>query len=95
MKNLSLLFIAFICFTVQSQDLTENEVSGTWTVVAIAESGTHPEGAAAMESAFFDLYPDHRFQLRMKHKNKPITHYEALYKNYMWRFDQSSQTIYL
>lgn len=95
MKIIFFLLIALLGFTVQSQSLTEKEISGTWIVVAIAESGTYPEEAKVMERAYFDLYPDHRFQLRMKSKNKTEKGYEAMYQNYTWRFDPSAQTVYL
>lgn len=93
MKNISLLLLALLGFTVQSQSLTEEEISGTWIVVAIAEPGAKPEAAKAMKKAYFDLYPDHRFQLRMKKKSE--NKHEAMYQNYSWRFDQATQTVYL
>ncbi len=96
MKNLIILF-AFILLaaTAQSQSLTEKEISGTWQVITITNAGNKPAQAEEMNAAYFDLYPDHSFQLRTQKNNGSSTEYEENFKNYKWSYNAATQTINL
>ncbi len=90
MKNLIFLFVlALFTSAVQSQSLTEKEITGTWQVVSIADEGNNPKEAKEMVFAYIDLYPDHTFQLRMKTAKGHIN----TFKNATWSFDEATQTI--
>lgn len=90
MKNLIFLFVlALFTSTVQSQSLTEKEITGTWQVMNIAEVGNNPKQAQEMNWAYIDLYPDHKFQLRKKTSKG----YKNTFNNATWSFDQATQTI--
>ena len=96
MKNLILLFVlALLTSTVQSQSLTEKEITGTWQVINVVNAGTHSKQADEMVAAYFDLYPDHNFQLRTKSQDKSSKGYENKYKNYTWIFNEATQIIEL
>jgi len=90
MKNLIFLFVlALFTSTVQSQSLTEKEITGTWQVVNAIEFGTKPKKAKELVAAYIDIYPDHNFQLRMKTSKG----YEDTFNNATWSFDEATQTI--
>ena len=48
----------------QGQTIPKEEVTGTWQVIGVVEEGTYPGQGEEMIGSFFDLYPDHNFQLR-------------------------------
>lgn len=96
MKNLTILFVfTLLSSTVQSQSITEKEITGTWQVVNIVDGGTHPNQAKEMIAAYFDFYPDGKFQLRMKRYDRPSQEYENTFNNYKWSFNVVTQTIEL
>lgn len=96
MRKLAILFILiFFTYAVQSQSLTEKEITGTWQVVNVLDEGTKPTSAPHMKAAYFDLYPDGSFQLRMKRFDRPTQEYENNIKNQIWSFNQATQTITL
>ncbi|MBK5213548.1 MAG: hypothetical protein JJE55_07810 [Flavobacteriaceae bacterium] len=96
MKNLIILFaFMLLASTAQSQSLTEKDLTGTWQVVAITDAGTNPAKADEMNAAYFDLYPDHSFQLRTQKNNGASTEYEENFKNYKWSYNAATQTINL
>lgn len=94
MKNLTLFFIlALFTCAVQSQSLTEKEITGTWQVVDVVEVGTKPKQAKEMIAAYIDILPDHTFQIRMR--NMASKKFENKFDDYKWSYNASSQTIEL
>tara|TARA_R110002050_G_scaffold197622_2_gene332477 strand:+ start:564 stop:1121 length:558 start_codon:yes stop_codon:yes gene_type:complete len=94
MKNLFvLLAFVFITAAAQSQSMSEKEISGTWQVTAIADAGSNPDKAAGLDGALFDLYPDHRFQLRLKRGSGTSVNYEETFQNATWSYNANTQTI--
>lgn len=90
MKNLILLFVlALVTSTVQSQSLTEKEITGTWQIMKAIEIGNKPKKAKELIAAYIDIYPDYNFQLRMKTSKG----YENTFNNATWSFDATTQTI--
>lgn len=94
MKNLTILLLS-ILFTsaVQSQSITKQEITGTWQVVKVVEAGTEPNQAEEMVAAYFDIHPDHNFQLRLKRNDRPSKGYDEIFRNSTWSYDESTQTI--
>ena len=83
MKNLTILFIlALLTSTVQSQSLAEKEITGTWQVINVVDAGNQPQQADDMLGAYFDIYPDHNFQLRTKKQDKSSKGFENKFENY-------------
>ncbi|WP_026450220.1 lipocalin family protein [Aequorivita capsosiphonis] len=96
MKKLAFLFLLmFLAYSVQSQSLTDKEITGTWQVVSIVDAGAQPKQAEDMIAAYFDIYPDHNFQLRLKRKSKASNEYDNTFKNSTWSFNEATQTIEL
>lgn len=94
MKNLLVLFVlTLLTSTVQSQSLTEKEITGTWQVVNVVDAGSQPKQAGEMLAAYFDIYPDHSFQLRTKKTKEASKGYQNKFNNNTWSFDDASQTI--
>ncbi|QAA82639.1 hypothetical protein EI546_13330 [Aequorivita sp. H23M31] len=94
MKNLTLfLILALFTCAVQSQTLTENEITGTWQVVDVVEVGTKPKQAKEMVASYIDILPDHSFQIRMR--NIASKKFENKFDGYKWNYNTSSQTIEL
>ena len=92
MKNLTVLFVlALLTSTVQSQSLTEKEITGTWQVINVVDAGSKPKQAKEMVAAYFDIYSDHTFQLRMKKEDKQGL--ENKFKNSSWSYNETTQTI--
>ncbi len=95
MKNLLVLFIlSFFASTASGQSLTEKDIMGTWQVVSIVEKGNQPSNAENMIAAYFDLQPDHSFQLRIKNKESQSKNDKSS-KNLSWSFDETTQIINL
>ncbi len=93
MKNLTIFFLfALLTSSVQSQSLTEKEITGTWQVISVVEPGNNAKQANDFLAAYIDIYPDHKFQLRMKTKSENSNKY---YNSSPWTFSQGSQTIEL
>lgn len=96
MKKLTILFIlALITSTVQSQSISEKEITGTWQVINIVDAGNDPIGADDLSAAYFDIYPDHSFQLRLKKKSKDSKEYNNTFTDYTWSYNEDTQTIKL
>lgn len=92
MKIILLLFsFMFIPTLVQSQTLTEPEITGTWQVVNVLETGSNPKEAHQMLAAYIDLNPDHSFQIRMRKDGKK--EYSMMFSNGRWTFNTDNQTI--
>lgn len=90
MKNLIVLFaLMLFSVTAQSQSVTEDEITGTWQVMNIVDAGAQPKQAEEMIAAYFDIYPDYNFQIRMKTSKG----YQDTFKNYKWSFNEDTQTI--
>ncbi len=95
MKNLIVLF-AFVLFasTVQSQSLTQKDVTGTWLVVNVENSNSNPKMAAAMANAVINLYADNSFEIKEKNNNGNAYDYSTTSnKNATWSFNANTQTI--
>ena len=91
MKNLTIFFLlALLTSVVQSQSLTEKEITGTWQVIKVVDTGNNAKQANDFLAAYIDIYPDHKFQLRMKTKGESSNKY---YNSTPWTFNQDSQTI--
>ena len=96
MKNLTIFFIlALLTSTVQSQSLTEKEITGTWQVINVVDAGKQSQQADDMLGAYFDFYPDHNFQLRTKNQNDSSKGYKYNFENYKWSYNEVTQTIEL
>lgn len=93
MKNIFFLVVLLLCLTAKSQTLTEKEITGTWMVVAIAEPGTKPDAAPLMKAAYFDLYQDHNFQIRLKRRNPSSHTYDPSFHNARWQYDPEAQLV--
>lgn len=95
MKNLVVLFIlSFFASTASGQSLTEKDIMGTWQVVNVIDKGNAPSNAENMIAAYFDLQPDHSFQLRIKNKESQSKNDKSS-KNLSWSFDETTQIINL
>jgi len=95
MKNLIVLF-AFVLFavSVQSQSLTQKDVTGTWLVQNVENSNTNPKMAAAMTNAVINLYADNSFEIKERQQNGTAYVYNTTTnKNATWSFNPSTQTI--
>lgn len=94
MKNSAFYFVLmFLAYTAQSQSLTEKDITGTWQVVSIVDDGGQPSEAEDMIATYFDIYPDHNFQLRLKRKSENSNEYDRSFKNATWSFNEATQTI--
>ncbi len=95
MKNLIVLF-AFVLFaaTAQSQSLTQKDVTGTWLVQNVENSGSNPKMAAAMTNAVINLYADNSFEVKERQQNGTAYVYSTTTnKNATWSYNPSTQTI--
>ncbi len=95
MKNLIALF-AFVLLsaTVQSQSLTQKDITGTWIVANVENSNSNPKMATAMTNAILNLYADNSFEIKEKKENGKAYDYNTTSnKNATWSYDQSTQTI--
>lgn len=93
MKNIIVIFIlALFSSSIQSQTFTEAEITGTWQVSNVLETGTQNDKAESMLAAYFDFFPDHSFQLRKK-KSSGSKGIENSFKNATWNYDEATQTI--
>ncbi len=96
MKNLTVFFLlALLTSVVQSQSLTEKEVTGTWQIINVVDPGHNAKQANDFIAAYIDIYPDHKFQLRMKSKGENSKKYSDSFKHTTWTFNRDSQTIEL
>ena len=96
MKNLiTLLFLILVTSVMQGQTIPKEEVTGTWQVIGVVEEGTYPGQGEEMIGSFFDLYPDHNFQLRMKRNDRPSKGFDEIFRNTTWNYDETKQTITL
>ena len=95
MKNLIALFaFILIAATVQSQSLTQKDLTGTWLVVNVENSSSNPKMAAAMNDAVINLYADNSFEVKEKQQNGTAYSYSTTSnKNATWSYNQSTQTI--
>src|SRR5690554_2179750 len=96
MKNLiTLLFLMLFTSALQGQTIPKEEVTGTWQVIGVVEEGTKPGQGEEMIGSFFDIYPDHKFQLRMKRNDRPSKGYDEIFQNSTWSYDETKQTVSL
>lgn len=96
MKNITIVFIlALLTSTVQSQSITEKEITGTWQVINVVEVGNQPNQAEDMIAAYIDIYPDNNFQLRTKKQDKSSKGYKNNFVNSKWSYNEATQTINL
>ncbi|MDP2688186.1 MAG: hypothetical protein Q8O62_13245 [Aequorivita sp.] len=95
MKNLIALF-ALVLFagTVQSQSLTQNDITGTWLVVNVENSNSNPTMAAKMTNAIINLYADNSFEIKEKKEKGSAYEYNTTsHKNATWSYNPNTQTI--
>ncbi len=96
MKNITILFVlALLTSTVQSQTISEKEITATWQVVKIIDAGNQPKQAKEMFAAYFDFNSDYSFQLRTQKQNNTSKGYENKYNNNTWSYNEATQTIEL
>ena len=95
MKKLVILFVfALLALTVQSQSLTEKELTGTWQVVSVENPTSNPKAAQEMDRAYFNLNGDKSFSLRTRKDNTQQSEYEtSSAKNAQWSYNTATQTI--
>ena len=95
MKNLIALFaFVLLAATAQSQSLTQKDVTGTWLVVNVENSGSNPKMAAAMANAVINLYANNSFEIKEKQQNGTTYSYSTTSnKNATWSYNPSTQTI--
>ncbi|MDC8001709.1 hypothetical protein POV26_11730 [Aequorivita todarodis] len=95
MKNLIALFVfVLLAATVQSQSLTQKDVTGTWLVTNVENSNSNPKMAAAMANAVINLYADNSFEIKERQANGTAYSYTtSTNKNATWSFNPSTQTI--
>lgn len=92
MKNILLLFaFVFVSTLVQSQTFTEADITGTWQVLNIVESGSSPKEANQMLAAYIDFQPNHSFQIRMRKDGKK--EFDNKFQNAKWNYTPDNQTI--
>jgi len=77
------------------QTIPKEEVIGTWQVIRVVEEGAKPGLGEEMIGSFFDIYPDYKFQLRMKRNDRPSKGYDEIFRNTTWSYDETQQTITL
>ncbi|HET8829822.1 MAG TPA: hypothetical protein VFM79_10800 [Pelobium sp.] len=95
MKNLIALF-ALVLFagTVQSQSLTQNDITGTWFVVNVENNNSNPTMAAKMTNSLINLYADNSFEIKEKEeKGTNYVYNTTSHKNATWSYNPSTQTI--
>lgn len=96
MKNLTVFFVfALLTSFVQSQSLTETEITGTWMVVNVEVPQDKENQGEDFIGSYFDFYPDYKFQLRLKMKDENSNRYQETFRNTTWAFNQTSQKIEL
>ena len=94
MKNLIVFFlVTLLTSAAQSQSLTEKELTGTWQVISVVDNGKDAKLANGLMAAYFDILPDHNFQLRIK-ANGPKG-YRDTFKNTSWIYNETEQTLEL
>lgn len=95
MKKLIALFaFIFIAASVQSQSLTEKDITGTWLVVNVENSSSNQKVAAAMHKAVINFYADSSFEIKEKQEDgTPYSFKTTSHKNAKWSYDPNIQMI--
>lgn len=95
MKNSVTLFACILfVFTVQSQTLTQEDLTGTWIVTKIENPNSNSKMAAAMNNAVINLYAENSFEVKEKQQGETAYSYKTTTnKNATWSFNPNTQTI--
>jgi hypothetical protein len=95
MKNLITLFtFVLLTATVQSQSLSQKDITGTWIVQNVENSNSNPKLAAAMTNAIINLYADNSFEIKEKQAGGTAYSYNTTsHRNATWSYNSSTQTI--
>ena len=95
MKKLITLF-TFILFaiSVQSQSLTNKDITGTWLVVKVENSNSNPKIAKALDQALLNFNADKSFEIKVRQQGNADSKYKVTsQKNAQWSYNESKQTI--
>ncbi len=93
-KFITLFTLVLIAAAVQSQTLTQKDITGTWLVVNVENSSSNPKLAAKMNEAVINFYADNSFEIKEKQDDgTPYSFKTSTKKNAKWSFNPSSQTI--